>query len=907
MSRNWLIPGEKEVEHRPTDDKEELFVFGYSCKLFRDDEKALFLDRGSHLIPWMGDEKILIDRYDGRGHLYDLSPYDASNVRDVTLTDDEKQMEKLCDEERYLELRTDIQEKITYEEEEWKRYYESLSEGYNAVGFSYEQHQQQQQAAEYAAYQKALKLGEAKPFIVPKELHLPPNIVPPDTEIINARIEKTAKFVALQGAQMEILIKTKQANNEQFNFLHFEDKLNPYYKHMVNMIKAGKYKPKEEKQEAEDSPEKDDGDHSHGYLHPSLMAVKRVTMAPEPVLPQAPKVELPKVSIHDTPYGQLIKTLQRNKEKTEPPKPKEETVTHPEVQQPQNPPGPPPPPIRPPPIPPFMSQPAYTTVHSGLPPPPGLEPVTLPYHEQYHDQYHDQPPPPGTDVEEAYHPMEGPLPTRVSEIQAEVEEEEYSEVSRVSPITTVNQIVPPPPDIQPIIDRMAMYVAKNGIEFEIVVKSKSDPRFEFLLPHHMHHQYYNFKKEIHMREAAKERERKENEKPAKLSFSIKPKPKEADPPPREKKRRVFDNESSDDEGDSERSRSNVSGTSTPVGSDSYQMVEEKPPIPPEEREKKLAEERLKDRLAQGAREKLAQASKEKQIQAERKRKAAMFLNMLKSCNPTQEDKTKETAEGKPSGISTPGTTPSTSPGRGTDLVNYDVTALRSKDREGSMSRSSKRSRSRSPRRKKKRGSRSPTRRRRSPHHKSRSRRDVDGKFVDLTEEGEICSVSENNSTDNISQYSVVNQPSVPFNISLPQEESDTTQGYYDNRVSPTAIDQDDSNSVASDSRSNTDSPRNASNYMLSKVRALIKASREAVLKEEGPLYEDDTTWKRSPARLTCTDDSGTHPQWREISSKTNLHGPQRNTHTMEREISSKTNLHGPQRNTPTMERDLKQD
>lgn len=62
-----------------------------------------------------------------------------------------------------------------------------------------------------------------------------------------------------------------------------------------------------------------------------------------------------------------------------------------------------------------------------------------------------------------------------------------------------DHIVPPPPDIQPVIDRMAMYVAKNGIEFEIVVKSKNDPRFQFLLPHHVHFPYYDFKKQIHMR------------------------------------------------------------------------------------------------------------------------------------------------------------------------------------------------------------------------------------------------------------------------------------------------------------------------------------------------------------------------------------------------------------------------
>lgn len=47
----------------------------------------------------------------------------------------------------------------------------------------------------------------------------------------------------------------------------------------------------------------------------------------------------------------------------------------------------------------------------------------------------------------------------------------------------------------------------------------------------------------------------------------------------------------------------------------------------------VAKQKLEDRLAAAAREKLAQASKEskeKQLQAERKRKAALFLQTLRS-------------------------------------------------------------------------------------------------------------------------------------------------------------------------------------------------------------------------------------------------------------------------------------
>lgn len=43
-------------------DIESLLVFGYQSKVFRDDEKAMFIDRGKHLIPWMGNSAIMIDR-----------------------------------------------------------------------------------------------------------------------------------------------------------------------------------------------------------------------------------------------------------------------------------------------------------------------------------------------------------------------------------------------------------------------------------------------------------------------------------------------------------------------------------------------------------------------------------------------------------------------------------------------------------------------------------------------------------------------------------------------------------------------------------------------------------------------------------------------------------------------------
>lgn len=40
----------------------DLFVFGYSCKLYRDSEKFAVVSSGRNLIPWMGNDELLIDR-----------------------------------------------------------------------------------------------------------------------------------------------------------------------------------------------------------------------------------------------------------------------------------------------------------------------------------------------------------------------------------------------------------------------------------------------------------------------------------------------------------------------------------------------------------------------------------------------------------------------------------------------------------------------------------------------------------------------------------------------------------------------------------------------------------------------------------------------------------------------------
>lgn len=79
-------------------------------------------------------------------------------------------------------------------------------------------------------YHRPLSLHQCTPFCLQ-----------PDTQKQNAIIEKTAKFIATQGAQMEILIKAKQGDNSQFKFLNKGDELHPYYMALIALVKAGKW------------------------------------------------------------------------------------------------------------------------------------------------------------------------------------------------------------------------------------------------------------------------------------------------------------------------------------------------------------------------------------------------------------------------------------------------------------------------------------------------------------------------------------------------------------------------------------------------------------------------------------------------------------------------------------------
>lgn len=657
----------------------ELLVFGYACKLFRDDERAVYHDQGKHLIPWMGDKKIMIDRYDGRGHLHDLSEYDAGSWNhDYQLSEEEARIEALCDEERYLAMHTDLLEEEARQEEEYKRLSEALAdEGtYNAVAFRYSadyydpSQPTEEEEANKETDQETQEEESEEPFVAPPGLSIPPDVELPATTKTHAIIERTANFVCKQGAQFEIVLKAKQSGNSQFDFLRFDHYLNPYYKHILRAMKEGRYTPasenKQDKSQDSNSDNSDDDDGDGNYLHPSLCAPKKCSRLEEIIKPL-------QVIDPDHPLAALVRKAKQEKNgavaKVEEEQQPSAAATQAE----------------------YSSDPNVAAMYYGYcmlpdgtyclaPPPPGIDASV--YYTSMPTSMMPAPsasaappPPPGTtptlEPAAAIPSVPAAVPVTVTAPTSAT----YSaptgpsasstrpQQTTIAPPATVAApvaaIIPPPPDIQPVIDKLAEYVARNGVKFETSVRAKNDPRFDFLQSWHQYNSYYEFKKHYFMQKEGLNvqegslvyssgedgtsnfsSDKQSNEgKLIKASFApicFAIKSKENDMLPLEKNRVRLDDDSDEDgmKGEGQEGIELATGMLEDARDLPHPplLEEKKPTLSQEELEAKQAKQKLEDRLAAAAREKLAQASKEskeRQLQAERKRKAALFLQTLR--------------------------------------------------------------------------------------------------------------------------------------------------------------------------------------------------------------------------------------------------------------------------------------
>lgn len=561
-----------------------------------------------------------------------------------------------------MALHTDLLEEEARQEEEYKRLSEALAdEGtYNAVAFKYsaDYYDPSQPTEEEDANRERAEEAEQEeceePFVAPPGLTIPPDVELPATTKTHAIIERTANFVCQQGAQFEIVLKAKQSGNSQFDFLRFDHYLNPYYKHILRMMKEGRYNPtpdskQEPSQESQSDDSDDDGDGN--YLHPSLFAPKKSSHLEELMKPL-------QVMDPDHPLAALIRKAKQERNGTaamvtNPDEVMEATQSSTSAQ--------------------YTSDPNASAMYYGYymlpdgtyclaPPPPGIDANSY-YNNTAAGVMASPPPsvgalpPPGTtpppppETVVMAPPATAPSQSTLPVPPAVVPESSSRPQASVSvPAAAAAVIIPPPPDIQPVIDKLAGYVARNGVKFETSVRAKNDPRFDFLQTWNQYNAYYEFKKNyfmqkegINMPESAEADDSDEksvaDSKLTKASFApicFAIKAKENDMLPLERNRVRLDDDSDDDKLLEERELEAVMGGAEVTDKEpppTPAPEEKRPSLSLEELEAKQAKQNLGDRLAAAAREKLAQASKEskeKQLQAERKRKAALFLQTLRS-------------------------------------------------------------------------------------------------------------------------------------------------------------------------------------------------------------------------------------------------------------------------------------
>uniref|UniRef100_A0A1I7TB41 SURP motif domain-containing protein n=1 Tax=Caenorhabditis tropicalis TaxID=1561998 RepID=A0A1I7TB41_9PELO len=211
--------------HEDQDQFKDLLVFGYPSTIFPNDYQSEHIAEERHMVPCLGDAENRVDRYDCRLLLPSIDVALRKNGETQEQCPTEALEEDMCEEERYLDMFKDIQKE--QEEEERKAKAER-----SAIGFDYGT----------GTVKTPESDSEDEPFEAPEGVKFPVGLELPPNMKLHHIIEKTASFIVANGAQMEIVIKAKQRNNaEQFGFLEFDHRLNPFYKYLQKLIREKKY------------------------------------------------------------------------------------------------------------------------------------------------------------------------------------------------------------------------------------------------------------------------------------------------------------------------------------------------------------------------------------------------------------------------------------------------------------------------------------------------------------------------------------------------------------------------------------------------------------------------------------------------------------------------------------------
>uniref|UniRef100_H2ZBC0 Suppressor of white apricot N-terminal domain-containing protein n=1 Tax=Ciona savignyi TaxID=51511 RepID=H2ZBC0_CIOSA len=103
-------PPRPAIRQKSKPEEDNLLMFGYASKLFPPDKHSARVAKNLHLILWNDDRAadILIDRYDCRASLHDLSEFDGDSWnKNHQFSEEEGRLESYLDDERYRALRVE--------------------------------------------------------------------------------------------------------------------------------------------------------------------------------------------------------------------------------------------------------------------------------------------------------------------------------------------------------------------------------------------------------------------------------------------------------------------------------------------------------------------------------------------------------------------------------------------------------------------------------------------------------------------------------------------------------------------------------------------------------------------------------------------------------------------------------
>eukprot|EP00050_Salpingoeca_kvevrii_P003199 m.218663 g.218663 ORF g.218663 m.218663 type:complete len:451 (+) comp10788_c10_seq2:2128-3480(+) len=435
-----------------------LEVAGFSCSLVEDVVLALEVNSEARLVAWQGDQSLLMDRFDARLLLDDVNEFKKLKSFSSDPPPELQAEEAQCDWERYRDLSSGANLNEDDQHDDGPTYpsihddndnsgvgtenqASAVSEGnFTATPFTYGGSSAEIPPSKRQRVDEDgcdVDSGADSPFVVPDDLEVPDGMAVPQWQLTFARIEQTAKFVASQGAQMEVFLKAKQAANPKFLFMDLDHRLYPFYRLLVDAIRDNRYLPR---------------------------APQAVAKPPAPV--SAPAPPPPATSSASMSSGGLVAYGDSDSEDDENGEQKQQEQQEQQNSQPHN--SPPDAPAPPP-------NPAATSTfgYSGTALP-RAAPAPVPATPPPSTVAISHPPPPAFRSSPAYYPPPTPRTATPS--------------SASGPLP----VIIPPPDIKEVADKTARYVARNGTAFEETLRQKkgNDNQFCFLRVTSPFHPYF---------------------------------------------------------------------------------------------------------------------------------------------------------------------------------------------------------------------------------------------------------------------------------------------------------------------------------------------------------------------------------------------------------------------------------